>query len=267
MKKSTALLQVFAALFCIALACASCKSAKEEKPVTEVVPIAEEPIAVPTKTEEIAKAEPAPPAAEPVIEKVEAPKPAPVIEPKVEPKVEPKIEQKPEPKVEPKVEKPVIKEEPKPAPQKEEPPVSEEAKEYQRSVSTLGDKAISIDAFQEDKKDIMNIIDDLNDVMKNKDYNTWLNYISDGSKEYWSNPANLASVANRLPIKGIKIKSLRDYFIFVFIPSRANSKVEEIRYISPVLVKAVEPKENEDLIYYIFEKSKNDGWKIKLDMM
>lgn len=146
-------------------------------------------------------------------------------------------------------------------------PVSEEDKEYARSVGELVGTTVSKDSFQEDKKGIMETISELDEIIKNKDYNGWLKYISPKSKEYWSNPKNLANVANRLPVKGIKIRSMKDYFLYVFIPARTNSKVEEIRYISTTLIKAVEPKEKEDIIYYIFEKSLSGDWQLRLDTL
>lgn len=175
----------------------------------------------------------------PVVQKEE---PAPV-------KVEPKVEKKPEPK----------KVEVKPEP-------TEEEKEYARSVATLSN-AISQDAFQKDKENIMSIIDELSTIMKQKDYDKWLKYVSPASKTYWSNPTNLANVASRLPVKGLKLKSMRDYFLYVFIPARQNSKVDEIRYVSTDVVKVVEAKENEDIIYYLFEKSANGEWFLKLDTL
>jgi len=149
---------------------------------------------------------------------------------------------------------------------KKEPVLSEADKEYARSVSNLSG-SISKDEFVEDKKDIMLIIDELNEIIKNRDYNAWLTYVSPSSKQYWNNPKNLAAVANRLPVKGIKIRSMKDYFLYVFIPARQNSKVEEIRYVSPTITKAVEPKKEEDLIFYIFEKSSSGDWMLKLDTL
>lgn len=189
---------------------------------------------------------------EPVEEKIEViiPEPVKVIEEK-------KVVEKPE-------EKQVAQVEPIKAPT---PVESEEDAEYARSVN--GDLAgsISKDEFQEDKKNIMEVIDDLAKIMKTKDYDAWLKYVSPSSKKYWSDPKNLATVASRLPVKGLKITSMKDYFLYVFIPARQNSKVEEIRYISTTVTKAVEPRESEDIIFYLFEKSASGDWLLKLDTL
>ena len=57
---------------------------------------------------------------------------------------------------------------------------------------------------------------------------------------------------------------LEDYFNWVFRLSRQNARVDEIRYISSKLVKAVQVDGNKDTIYYQFEKQ-NGRWLISLD--
>ena len=224
-------------LFCIALTFifVSCESTDDKK-----TPVVEEKIIEPEKIVEEAKIEEIKPV-EPV--KKEEPKKT-IIVPKEEPIVEPvKIVED----------------------YKATEHLTEEEKEYQRSVKDLA-KTITIDEFEADKKEILEIIDDLNRIMKDRDYNSWTKYLSPSSKKYWSNPKNLASVSSRLPVKGLKISSLKDYFTYVFVPARANSKVEEIRYVSNIVVKAVEPHEEEDLIFYMFEKVGGE-WYLKLDTL
>ena len=59
-------------------------------------------------------------------------------------------------------------------------------------------------------------------------------------------------------------KTLEDYFNWVFRLSRQNARVDEIRYISSKLVKAVQVDGTKDTIYYQFEKQ-NGRWLISLD--
>lgn len=136
--------------------------------------------------------------------------------------------------------------------------------EYERSIEELKGETITFDEFQKTKKDILQVISELNKIIKNKDYQSWLDYLTPESKEYWSDPVNLANVATRLPVKGIKIRNLKDYFNYVFIPARLNSQVEEIRYSSKNVVKAVQPLEKEDLIFYVFENY-SDNWLLTLE--
>ena len=189
---------------------------------------------------------------------VETEPPAPVVpEPeKEEPKkTEPKKEtpQKPEPKAEE-----VKKEEPKPAaPEKED---SKPSDEYKRSV---GQVAVSKDDFEKDKKEILRIIDELSGVMKDKNYKSWLTYVDSESLDYWQRPANLKKAQNRLPVKGLALRNLEDYFKYVFIPARKDRTISEIRYESNTYVKAVQVEDGEDIVYYYFNKI-NGKWMLHL---
>lgn len=138
--------------------------------------------------------------------------------------------------------------------------------EYSRSVSELKGEVITQDVFENDKKTILHIIDDLSEIMIKKDYRKWINYISPQSLNYWQNSANLEAVSARLPVKGILLKSLEDYFKFFFIPSRLNVTVDEIRYISSTSVKVVQVRGDQDIICYYFEKIKGE-WMLILDTL
>lgn len=142
----------------------------------------------------------------------------------------------------------------------------EKQAEYSRSVSALKDEIIPPDVFENDKKDILQIIEDLAEIMVKKDYKRWVKYISPQSLEYWQNSNNLNTVSSRLPVKGITLKTMEDYFKMVFIPSRMNVTVDEIRYISSTSVKVVQVKGEQDIICYYFEKIKGE-WMLILDTL
>lgn len=195
---------------------------------------------------------------------VDAPKEEPVIEP--EPVVEPETE---EPVIEP---EPVI-EEPEPEEEEEE-PVDDfddvedviEDNEYLRSIHDIEEEdSITYDEFYQDKAEILEIIEKLSWVMTNFEFENWKTYIAPESLEYYSNPVNLRKAQKKLPDKMIQLKGLRDYFKHVFIPSRKQSQVEEIRYISKKYIKAVEVRaeDNTTIVYYYFVKQ-NGKWLVKL---
>jgi len=138
--------------------------------------------------------------------------------------------------------------------------VNEEDKEYNRSIGNL---TVSKDVFNEDKASIQQIIKELDVVMKEVSYKKWITYIDQESIDYWSKPVNLKKASSKLPKKGLVLRSLEDYFKFVFIPSRAGRDVPEIRYETNTYVKAVQFQEEQDVIYYHFNKI--DGkWKLHL---
>lgn len=136
--------------------------------------------------------------------------------------------------------------------------------EYARSVSNLSNGTISTKEFNQDKEEILKIISELSAIMKTKDYNTWLRYLTSDSITFGNNPKNLAAISQRLPIKNYRLQNFQDYFEKVFIPSRMNRVVDEIRYESKEKIKAVQFLPEQDIIYYNFEK--HDGkWLLQLD--
>lgn len=153
-------------------------------------------------------------------------------------------------------------------PNKVEKQSSEEDSEYRRSVGT--EKNISLDTFNADKAAIVKKIAELNAIMAKRDYNSWLKYIDSESQKYWSTPANLAKASEKLPkkLKGLKLRTLQDYFIYVFIPSRNGRTIDEIRYNSADSIRAVQVSKNEDgtnriVVYYNFVRQDGD-WKVYL---
>ena len=147
-------------------------------------------------------------------------------------------------------------EKPKPA-EEDSTPIDEE---YTRSVGTV---AVTKDKFVEDKTEILRLIEKLSGIMKAKDYRSWLDMLDDESKSYWTKPANLKKAQARLPVKGIKLKTMEDYFKYIFIPARQGRTITEIRYISDKYVKAIEMRDDVDYVYYYFNKV-NERWMLHL---
>ena len=107
------------------------------------------------------------------------------------------------------------------------------------------------------------IIDELSSIMAGGRYEAWLKFIDDESIRYWSNPKNLERASKMLPVKGLRMNSLRDYFTYIFVPSRKGRKVDEIRYDSKTDVKAVQVSQDTDIIYYYFNKI-NGKWLVHI---
>ena len=90
---------------------------------------------------------------------------------------------------------------------------SPEDLEYERSTLNVD---ISYDEFNSDKNTILKIIDEMNKIIEKRDYNAWVTYLDMDSAAYWSKRPNLQKAASKLPVKGIKLTNLHDYFIYVF---------------------------------------------------
>lgn len=127
--------------------------------------------------------------------------------------------------------------------------------------STQGVK-ITREEFNADKNEILQTIKELSVIMTDYDFNSWMKYIDPESLRYWSNPRNLLNASKRLPSK-TRLSNLNDYFRYVFVPSRKGRSVEEIRYISRDSVKAVQPMQDRDIVYYNFVR-RNGKWMVNI---
>ncbi len=136
--------------------------------------------------------------------------------------------------------------------------------EYLRSIANLNEtESVSKQEFTDDKNEILDIISDLAVIMETKDTLGWLDYICEESKTYYKNPANLRKAQKRHKNPLIEFRTIEDYFLNVFIEARKYSSIDEIRYVSRTKVKAVQVREDTDVVYYEFIKE-NDKWKVYL---
>lgn len=147
--------------------------------------------------------------------------------------------------------------------------VKKEQAEYLRSTGNVN---VSKETFLYDKKCILEIIKDLDKAMKENDYERWLPYVKKESVIYWSNRKNLEKVSVMLPVSrstGEKphLKTLGDYFVNVFIPSRRGKKISEIRYIDEKSLKAISIEKikgkDTDVAYYTFSME-GGKWLVEL---
>ncbi len=142
----------------------------------------------------------------------------------------------------------------------------EDDEEYLRSTQALSaEELVTKDEFAEDKAEILRIIKELQKVMEKEDVEDWLKYVDKDSKNFYSNPANIRKVQKKLPNKAIVLNGIGDYFKYVFIPSRKNREITEIRYISKTNTKAVQVNDDHSITrYYQFIKV-NGKWYVQLD--
>ena len=212
---------------------------------------------------------------------VPAPQPEPVKEAEVPVKresVKPTVPVKPKPPVktkEPpaKVEEPPVKVEEPPA-KVEEPPMKPEpvkepvvevkpepVEEKNTVIAEFEGVTITKETYDQTKTEMEKIVEKLNRITATKDYAQWTTFLSEEYKQQYSQPLTLRKVSEALPVKGIKLKSLRDYFMYVFVPSRQNVRVDDIRFVSPTRVDVIMKQANVSLLVYGLENI-NGSWKL-----
>ncbi|GAB1481227.1 hypothetical protein MASR2M78_00420 [Treponema sp.] len=124
--------------------------------------------------------------------------------------------------------------------------------------------SISREVFDSTKSDVQALIGQLNDIIRAKDYDTWVGYLGMDYRAALSDTAFLERISSSSVLKKqqIVLKDLQDYFIHVVVPSRAKDRVDDIEFIGQNRVKAFTlNKKGQPLRLYDLEKTER-GWKI-----
>jgi len=121
---------------------------------------------------------------------------------------------------------------------------------------------ITQEQFEAAKTDIQKLVQDLNEIIRKGDYNTWLTYLGDEYRIRISSREFRNDLIERYPIYQGKINIGRDYFTYVVVPSRANDHVDDIEYVSENEVKAytVDAKGQRVVLYFL--EYRNGKWRI-----
>jgi hypothetical protein len=124
--------------------------------------------------------------------------------------------------------------------------------------------SISQEEFETAKTEAQQLVQRLNGLIRSRNYNAWVSYLSPDYFAEISSPAYLARASQqpRLIQRNISLTTAREYFDIVVVPSRTRDRVDDIEFISHNKIKALtlSPK-GEWLRLYELEKTK-EGWKI-----
>ncbi|MDR0502363.1 MAG: hypothetical protein LBH16_03470 [Treponema sp.] len=100
--------------------------------------------------------------------------------------------------------------------------------------------SITEEQFILTKIDVQHFIEELNQAIRNRNYQAWKAALSQEYFDELSSKENLKLISELPAMKTRKIvlKTPQDYFIHVVVPSRANSRVDDIEFIGEHRVKA-----------------------------
>ena len=133
---------------------------------------------------------------------------------------------------------------------------------------TFDPKKISQEQYLATRDEVQKFIEEQNKNIKNKDFEAWKKSLSQQYFAEISSSENLKRLSEQPGMKTRKIvlKTARDYFDNVVVPSRADLHVEEIKFISANKVQAFTVKTNkageeERIRLYDLEKI-NNTWTI-----
>ena len=114
------------------------------------------------------------------------------------------------------------------------------------------------------KNEIQHLIQELNGIIRARNYNAWVSYLDPDYFTVISSAEYLDRISKSTVLVKQKIilKSAQDYFIHVVVPSRTNDRVDDIEFVSQNRVKAYTiNNKGERLRLYDLERTENE-WKI-----
>jgi len=165
----------------------------------------------------------------------------------------------------------------KSAPPTEEEPLAVEHLDTEEDGPFSDSVPVSQEMYDFTLAEVKHFVDNLNSLIDSKNYEGWKNALSDELFARISSPDFLAtaSQSNLLRTHKIILKTPNDYFLQVVVPSRSNSRVDEIEFIATDRVKVfyreervrkgnnVSPStETRRLRLYELIKKDGDIWKI-----
>ena len=121
------------------------------------------------------------------------------------------------------------------------------------------------EAYEEVLDEVKAFVDNLNLIIKGKNYNRWRSVLSQELLNEISSPEFLANASKwpSMKSRGIVLKELRDYFNYVVVPSRANSQVDKIEIMDNNRVKAFYVNTRKERTELVYELAKTgDSWTI-----
>lgn len=125
--------------------------------------------------------------------------------------------------------------------------------------------AVTREVFDQTFDDVKKFIDQLNDIIRAQDFDSWYRYLTPDFLVYHSNPEFLRqqNESRVLKSRGIVLKNLPDYFRFVVVPSRASVRLDDIFFLNENELEAIMIVNSRRVTVYRLIKIDNE-WKIGL---
>ena len=172
----------------------------------------------------------------------------------------------PQPEARPsEVEAPEPEPEPEPAPT-DEPPEPLPEPEPERDPEPADDDEefeVTEELYDETFDEVEQVITHLNQLIADRDYEGWRELLSDEFVQVHSDPDTLRerSKSPVLQRRSVVLEDLQDYFQYVVVPSRANARLDDLRFLDDDHVEALMEVRGQEILLYQLKRDNND-WKI-----
>lgn len=112
-------------------------------------------------------------------------------------------------------------------------------------------------------EDVRQLIETLNHIIAARDYKEWLRYLTSKYVETYSSPKTLERISNEPMLKryNLRVTSLKEYFLDVVVPSRANARLDDLDFVDKSQVKAITIIDGQRYILYDL-RLVDGGWKV-----
>ena len=122
---------------------------------------------------------------------------------------------------------------------------------------------VTVEVYTKTFDEIEEFIQNLNTIIRNVDYDTWLTFLSKEYIERTSDPEYLKQQSEKPLLKksSIRLNSLKDYFEYVVVPSRTQATLDEIEFVGEDQVKAYAKIGNTKALLYLLVRE-SEKWKI-----
>jgi len=123
---------------------------------------------------------------------------------------------------------------------------------------------VTVEKKQTSLAQIRVLVDQLNGLIAQKDFPDWVSHLDQDYIRVYSDPVKLRDVTARDPVLkslNLKLRSLEDFFKYEVVPSRANTKVDDITFLDENRVYVWTVVDNERFLLYLL-KLYGKEWKI-----
>ncbi len=129
--------------------------------------------------------------------------------------------------------------------------------------NSMGRVNVSKKEYEDTFFDIEKFINRMNMIIKNEDFKSWKENLTDAYISLKSSKEELEYSSVKLSLIGrtVKLRSLKDYFFQLVVPSRENIVLDSLSFIDRDHIIAFIMKNNKKAILYSLEKN-GDKWKI-----
>ncbi|MDC7240123.1 MAG: hypothetical protein PQJ50_07160 [Spirochaetales bacterium] len=148
----------------------------------------------------------------------------------------------------------------------EEHPVVKDEPEEEVIVSDETGFEVSIEVYEQTFDEITALIEKLNGIISDRKYDTWKRYLSDSYISTYNDRATLREIGESSKIlsdNNIELKTLKDYFEWVVVPSRSRATVDDIVFSDDKHLTVYTLIKDKRTILYQLEKFE-DNWLISV---